>query len=56
MSQRAFVGSAERSFGEALIHLLETEYGLLNSRKVLVQLVADVANRCWGRHWACRPR
>lgn len=43
MTQRAFVGSAERSFGEALIHLLETEYGLINSRKVLVQLAADVA-------------
>jgi DNA-binding CsgD family transcriptional regulator len=36
------VGSAGRSFSQALIHLLETDYGILGSQKVLELLARDV--------------
>jgi hypothetical protein len=43
MSSEAYIGTAERTFGKALIHLLESEYRLLGSRRVLELLVKDVA-------------
>ena len=42
MSGQAFVGTAKRTFGEAVLHLLETQYGVLNSRKVLDLLAEDL--------------
>jgi len=44
MSDTAFVGTAQRTFQQALIHELETNYGLLNSRRML-QLLADDVKR-----------
>lgn len=44
MSETAFVGTARRTFQQALIHELETNYGLLNSRRML-QLLADDVKR-----------
>ncbi len=42
MSSQAYVGSAGRTFSQALIHLLETDYGILGSQRVLQLLAADV--------------
>jgi hypothetical protein len=42
MTNRSYVGTAERTFPQALIHLLETQYGLLGSRRVLELLSQDV--------------
>ena len=42
MSGQAYVGTAKRTFQQALIHLLETDYGLLGSRRVLSLLAEDV--------------
>ena len=42
MSSQAYVGTAKRTFQQALIHLLETDYGLLGSRRVLALLAEDV--------------
>jgi hypothetical protein len=42
MSSQAYVGTAKRTFQQALLHLLETDYGLLGSRRVLELLAADV--------------
>lgn len=42
MSGQAYVGTAKRTFTQAVLHLLETEYGLLNSRRVLQLLASDV--------------
>jgi hypothetical protein len=42
MSGQAYVGTAKRTFAQALLHLLETDYGLLGSHKILELLVADV--------------
>lgn len=42
MSSQAYVGLTKRTFAQALIHVLETEYGLLGSRRVLELLVQDV--------------
>jgi hypothetical protein len=42
MSGQAYVGTAKRTFAQALVHLLETDYGLLGSHKILELLVADV--------------
>lgn len=42
MSETAFVGTAQRTFQQALIHELETHYGLLNSRRMLQLLAEDV--------------
>ncbi len=41
MSQ-AYVGTAQRTFQQALIHLLESDYGLLGSRRILETLAEDV--------------
>lgn len=40
MSGQAYVGATKRTFRQALIHLLEHEYGLLGSQRIL-QLLAD---------------
>jgi len=40
MSQQAYVGLAKRTFQQALVHLLENDYGLIGSGRVL-QLLAD---------------
>ncbi len=42
MSSQAYVGLNKRTFAQALIHLLENDYGLLGSRRVLDLLVQDV--------------
>lgn len=42
MSQQAYVGTAKRTFAQALRHLLETEYRLLGSGRVLDLLADDV--------------
>jgi hypothetical protein len=41
MSQ-AYVGTAKRTFQQALIYLLESDYGLLGSRRILETLAEDV--------------
>jgi hypothetical protein len=40
---RSYVGVGQRSFKSALIHLLETDYRLVGSRRVLELLAQDVA-------------
>jgi len=42
MSSQAYLGLSKRTFEQALIHLLENDYGLLGSRRVLDLLVKDV--------------
>lgn len=42
MSSQAYVGLSQRTFQQALIHVLESEYGLLGSRRVLDLLADDV--------------
>lgn len=42
MSSQAYVGTAKRTFQQALIHQLEADYGLLSSRRVLSLLAKDV--------------
>lgn len=42
MSSQAYVGTAQRTFGQATLHLLETDYGLLGSRRVLEMLAGDL--------------
>jgi len=42
MSAQAYVGTAQRTFQQALIHRLETDYALLGSRRVLELLADDV--------------
>ena len=37
-----YIGTLQRSFKQAVIHLLETEYGLLGSGRVLGLLAADL--------------
>jgi hypothetical protein len=41
-SSQAYVGTAKRTFVQAFIHLLETSYRLLGSRRVLELLAEDV--------------
>jgi hypothetical protein len=42
MSGQAYVGTTKRTFQQAVLHLLEHDYGLLGSRRVLTLLVADL--------------
>jgi hypothetical protein len=42
MSGQAYVGSTKRTFQQAVLHLLETDYGLLGSQRVLELLANDV--------------
>jgi len=41
MSNQAYVGTAKRTFQRAMIHLLETDYGIVGSRRVLSMLAKD---------------
>lgn len=41
-SSQAFVGTMNRSFSQAIVHLLETSYRLLGSRSVLELIARDV--------------
>ncbi len=42
MNSNAYVGTADRTFEQALIHMLESQYGLLGSRRVLELMAKDV--------------
>lgn len=42
MSSQAYVGLSQRTFQQALVHLLESDYSLLGSRRVLDLLAQDV--------------
>ncbi len=42
MSSQAYVGTTKRTFKQAVLHLLETDYGLLGSRRVLELLSDDL--------------
>lgn len=42
--KRNYVGVTQRTFEQAAIRLLETEYGFLNSRRVITMLVKDIAS------------
>jgi len=39
---QAYVGTAKRTFGQAIVHLLENNYGILGSRGVLELIAQDV--------------
>jgi hypothetical protein len=38
----SYVGSGQRTFQQAVTHLLETEYGFLNSRRIIGMLAEDI--------------
>jgi len=42
MSAKAYVGTAKRTFEAAVVHLLERDYGVLGSRRVLALLAQDL--------------
>lgn len=42
MSRQAYVGVTKRTFSQAFIHELETNYGFLNSKRMLSLLADDV--------------
>ncbi len=42
MTNTAYSGSSHRTFQQALVHEMETNYGFLNSRRVLSMLAEDV--------------
>jgi hypothetical protein len=42
MSGQAYLGTTQRTFQQAVLHLLETEYGLLGSSRVLNLLTKDL--------------
>ena len=41
-SYSSYIGSGQRTFQQAVVRLLETEYGFLNSRRVIRMLAEDV--------------
>ena len=41
---RPYIGSSQRTFQQAVVRLLETEYSILNSRRVIRMLAEDVEN------------
>ena len=41
-SRQAYVGTAQRTFSKAVVHLLETSYRLLGSGRVLELIAQDV--------------
>jgi hypothetical protein len=43
-SSQAYVGTAKRTFGQAIVHLLENNYGILGSRGVLELIAHDVTD------------
>lgn len=42
MSSQSYVGTAKRSFKQAIVHLLETEYGLVGSGRITHLLAEDI--------------
>jgi hypothetical protein len=42
MTNRCYTGTLQRSFQQAVVHLLETDYRMLGSRRVLELLAADL--------------
>jgi hypothetical protein len=42
MSGQTYQGMTQRTFKQALIHLLETDYGILGSHRVLELLAKDI--------------
>lgn len=42
MSSQAYVGSSKRTFQQALVHELESNYGFLNSKRMLTFLAEDI--------------
>jgi hypothetical protein len=42
MSSQAYVGTAKRTFQQAVLHMLENDYGLLGSQRVLSLLAGDL--------------
>lgn len=42
MSNKNYVGTAKRTFRQAAVHLLETDYGLLGSHRILTMLADDI--------------
>lgn len=42
MSTQEYVGTAERTFQAGVVHVLETDYGVLGSRRVLEMLARDL--------------
>jgi hypothetical protein len=42
MGTQAYVGTRKRTFQQAVLHLLETDYGLLGSHRVLAMLAEDI--------------
>jgi hypothetical protein len=42
MSNKAYIGSSKRTFDQAFIHEMETNYGFLNSKRMLRLLADDV--------------
>jgi len=43
MSSQAYAGTAQRTFPQAVQHLLETEYGLLGSQRIVALLAGGLA-------------
>ena len=43
-SSQAYVGTAKRTFGQAIVHLLENRYSILGSRGVLELIAQDVTD------------
>ena len=41
---RSYIGVVQRSFKSAVVHLLETDYALVGSRRVLEMLAEDVTH------------
>jgi hypothetical protein len=41
-SAQAYVGTAQRTFAQALVHLMETQYGVMGSHRVLDMMAGDI--------------
>lgn len=41
-AHQSYMGSSERTFQQAIVHLLETQYGVLGSKRVLSSVAQDV--------------
>lgn len=44
MAGQAYVGTTKRSFYAAIFHMLENEYSILGSHRILVLLANDLQN------------
>lgn len=54
MSSQAYVGTAKRTFKQAIVHLLQSEYSILGSDRITQLLAGDIEPRC--RRAARPPR